>query len=164
MGVTSNPSIFEKAIGESDEYTAALKQFQRKAITASPRSTSIWRLPIFVTRPMCCARCTNRPRAVHGYISLEAATHLANDTDADNRRGAAAVDDGGASQSDGESPCYEAGVPAICQLIGRGLNINITLLFSVSVYEQVVEAISRLEDASAQAAKSPRLPASPVSS
>jgi transaldolase/glucose-6-phosphate isomerase len=44
-------------------------------------------------------------------------------------------------------PATPAGIPAIRQLIGRGLNINITLLFSVSVYEQVVEAyISGLED------------------
>ena len=44
-------------------------------------------------------------------------------------------------------PATPAGIPAIRQLIGRGLNINVTLLFSVSVYEQVVEAyISGLED------------------
>ena len=44
-------------------------------------------------------------------------------------------------------PATPAGIPAIRELIGRGLNINITLLFSVSVYEQVVEAyISGLED------------------
>jgi transaldolase/glucose-6-phosphate isomerase len=37
-------------------------------------------------------------------------------------------------------PATSAGIPAIRQLVGRGLNINITLLFAVSVYEQVVEA------------------------
>src|SRR6185437_12051531 len=44
-------------------------------------------------------------------------------------------------------PATPAGIPAIRQLTGRGLNINITLLFSVTVYEQVVEAyVSGLED------------------
>ena len=62
-GVTSNPSIFEKAIGETDEYADALKQFQAEATMASPRSTSIWRSPTSVPPPTCCVRSTRRRRA-----------------------------------------------------------------------------------------------------
>ena len=63
-------------------------------------------------------------------------------------------------------PATPAGIPAIRQLTGRGLNINITLLFSVSVYEQVVEAyIAGLEDSGAGRRRtSPRSAASPASS
>ena len=82
-----------------------------------------------------------------GYISLECSPYLANDTEAtvaEALRLWAAVDRPNLMV---KVPATPAGIPAIRQLIGRGLNINITLLFSVSVYEQVVEAyISGLED------------------
>lgn len=58
-GVTSNPSIFEKAIGETDEYANALKQFQVQA-DRHPRSTSTWRSPISAPPLTCCGRSTIR--------------------------------------------------------------------------------------------------------
>ena len=82
-----------------------------------------------------------------GYISLECSPYLANDTEAtvaEALRLWAAVERPNLMV---KVPATPAGIPAIRQLIGRGLNINITLLFAVSVYEQVVEAyISGLED------------------
>ncbi len=82
-----------------------------------------------------------------GYISLECSPYLANDTEAtvaEALRLWAAVDRPNLML---KVPATPAGIPAIRQLIGRGLNINITLLFSVNVYEQVIEAyISGLED------------------
>ena len=82
-----------------------------------------------------------------GYISLECSPYLANDTEAtiaEALRLWAAVERPNLMV---KVPATPAGIPAIRQLTGRGLNINITLLFSVSVYEQVVEAyISGLED------------------
>jgi transaldolase/glucose-6-phosphate isomerase len=82
-----------------------------------------------------------------GYISLECSPYLANDTEGtvgEALRLSAAVERPDLMV---KVPATPSGIPAIRQLIGRGLNINITLLFSVSVYEQVVEAyISGLED------------------
>ena len=52
-GITSNPSIFEKAIAESDEYADALKQFEARQATALPQSMSTSRLPISVPQPKC---------------------------------------------------------------------------------------------------------------
>ncbi len=82
-----------------------------------------------------------------GYISLECSPYLANDTEAtvaEALRLWAAVERPNLMV---KVPATPAGIPAIRQLIGRGLNINITLLFSVSVYEQVAEAyIAGLED------------------
>jgi transaldolase/glucose-6-phosphate isomerase len=146
-GVTSNPSIFEKAIGETDEYADALKQFQAQAdhsISAIYEHLAITdiRAAADVLRPV-----YEQTRGRDGYISLECSPYLANDTEAtvsESQRLWAAVD---RSNLMVKVPATPAGIPAIRRLIGRGLNINITLLFAVSVYEQVVEAyIAGLED------------------
>jgi transaldolase/glucose-6-phosphate isomerase len=146
-GVTSNPSIFEKAIGETDEYADALKQFQAQAdhsISAIYEHLAITdiRAAADVLRPV-----YEQTRGRDGYISLECSPYLANDTEAtvsEAQRLWAAVDRPNLMV---KVPATPAGIPAIRHLIGRGLNINITLLFAVSVYEQVVDAyIAGLED------------------
>ena len=146
-GITSNPSIFEKAIGESEEYKGALKQFQAQAdhgiseiyehlAMADIRAAADVLRPVF-----------DATHGRDGYISLECSPYLANDTEAtvaEALRLWAAVQRPNLMV---KVPATPAGIPAIRQLTGRGLNINITLLFSVTVYEQVVEAyISGLED------------------
>ena len=146
-GITSNPSIFEKAIGESDEYRGALKQFQAQAdhsISAIYEHLAIAdiRAAADMLRPV-----YDKTQGRDGYISLECSPYLANDTEAtvgEALRLWAAVDRRNLMV---KVPATPAGIPAIRELTGRGLNINITLLFSVSVYEQVVDAyISGLED------------------
>jgi transaldolase / glucose-6-phosphate isomerase len=146
-GVTSNPSIFEKAIGETDEYADALKQFLAQAdhgISAIYEHLAIAdiRGAADVLRPV-----YEQTQGRDGYISLECSPYLANDTEAtvaEALRLWAAVERPNLMV---KVPATPAGIPAIRDLIGRGLNINITLLFAVSVYEQVVEAyISGLED------------------
>ena len=146
-GVTSNPSIFEKAIGESEEYKGALKQFQAQAdhgISAIYEHLAIAdiRAAAEVLRSV-----YDETQGRDGYISLECSPYLANDTEAtvgEALRLWKAVE---CPNLMVKVPATSAGIPAIRHLIGRGLNINITLLFSVTVYEQVVEAyISGLED------------------
>jgi len=146
-GVTSNPSIFEKAIGETDEYADVLKQFQAGAdhsISAIYEHLAIGdiRGAADVLRPV-----YEQTQGRDGYISLECSPYLANDTEAtvaEALRLWAAVKRPNLMV---KVPATPAGIPAIRKLIGRGLNINITLLFSVTVYDQVVEAyISGLED------------------
>jgi transaldolase/glucose-6-phosphate isomerase len=146
-GVTSNPSIFEKAIAETDEYADAMKRFQAHAdhsIFAIYEHLAITdiRATTDVLRPV-----YNNTHGRDGYVSLECSPYLANDTEAtitEALRLWAAV---GRSNLMVKVPATSAGIPAIRHLIGRGLNINITLLFSVNVYEQVVEAyISGLEE------------------
>ncbi len=146
-GITSNPSIFEKAIGESDEYESALKQFQAQADHGISEiyehlAISDIRAAADVLRPV-----YDKTQGRDGYISLECSPYLANDTDAtiaEALRLWKAVDRPNLMV---KVPATPAGIPAIRRLIGRGLNINITLLFSVGTYEQVVDAyISGLED------------------
>ncbi len=145
-GLTSNPSIFEKAIAESEEYDGALKQFQAQGDHSI--SEIFEHLAIADIRAA-----ADVLRAVYdetegrdGYVSLECSPYLANDTEAtvtEALRLWTAVERPNLMV---KVPATPAGIPAIRELIGRGLNINITLLFSVDVYEQVVEAyISGLE-------------------
>jgi transaldolase/glucose-6-phosphate isomerase len=146
-GITSNPSIFEKAIGESDEYKEALKQFQAQGdhgISGIYEHLAIADIQAAadVLRPV-----YDKTQGRDGYISLECSPYLANDTDAtivEAQRLWKAVDRANLMV---KVPATPAGIPAVRHLIGRGLNINITLLFAVSVYEQVVEAyIAGLEE------------------
>jgi transaldolase/glucose-6-phosphate isomerase len=146
-GITSNPSIFEKAIGESDEYKEALKHFQAQgdhSISNIYEHLAIADIQAAadVLRPV-----YDATKGRDGYISLECSPYLANDTDAtitEAERLWKAVDRVNLMV---KVPATPAGIPAIRHLIGRGLNINITLLFAVGVYEQVVEAyIAGLED------------------
>ena len=150
-GVTSNPSIFEKAIAESDDYDAALREaeelgdcdvmglYERLAIADIQRAADMLR-PVH--------EATNR---TDGYVSLEVSPYLAMDTEAtisEVRRLAKAV---ARENVMIKVPATEAGLPAIRQLIGEGHNINITLLFSQAVYEQVAEAyIAGLEKVNAR--------------
>ena len=146
-GVTSNPSIFEKAIGESEEYGDALKDFQKSgdhgisAIYEHLAMADI-RAGADVLRPVWDA--TNH---ADGFISLECSPYLANTTDTtieEALRLWTAVDRPNLMV---KVPGTHAGIPAIRTLIGKGLNINVTLLFAVEMYEQVAEAyIAGLED------------------
>jgi len=146
-GVTSNPSIFEKAIAESDEYGSAIKNFMaggdhgvaeiyEHLAVADIRAAADELRPVY-----------DQTQGRDGYISLECSPYLANDTAAsiaEARRLWAAV---GRPNLMIKTPATPAGLPTIRELIGQGLNINVTLLFSVDVYAEVVAAyLSGLED------------------
>jgi transaldolase / glucose-6-phosphate isomerase len=146
-GITSNPSIFEKAIGESDEYADALKRFQAQgdhSVSDIYEHLAIGdiRAAADALRPV-----YDQTQGRDGYISLECSPYLANNSEAtigEALRLWAAVQRPNLMV---KVPATPAGIPAIRRLTARGLNINITLLFSLAVYEQVVDAyISGLED------------------
>ena len=139
-GMTSNPSIFEKAIAESDEYVDAIKAFQAQgdhSVMAIYEHLAIAdiRAAADVLRQV-----YDATGGRDGYVSLECSPYLANDTEAtitEALRLWKAVDRPNLMV---KVPATPAGLPAIRTLLGKGLNINITLLFSVQVYEHVVEA------------------------
>jgi transaldolase / glucose-6-phosphate isomerase len=150
-GVTSNPSIFEKAIGGSAEYDSALKEiaaegdldvmtlYERLAITDIQHAADVLR-PVF-----------EATKGADGYVSLEVSPYVAMDTEAtlaEARRLWGEVDRRNVMI---KVPATAAGLPAIRRLIGEGININITLLFSQQVYAQVAEAyLAGLEQLVAQ--------------
>ena len=149
-GITSNPSIFEKAICESDSYDDEIKRLVGKGDTAL--GTVYEHL---VTADITAAADMLRPlydktEGRHGFVSLEVSPYLAMDTAGtieEARRLWAAV---GRENIFIKVPGTKPGIPAIRQLLAEGLNINVTLLFSQQVYEDVVGAfLSALEERAA---------------
>jgi transaldolase / glucose-6-phosphate isomerase len=139
-GVTANPSIFEKAIGESDAYD---EQIRRVVASGWPSVTTVYEeLAIADIRDAAdlLRRTYDVTRGADGFVSLEVSPYIANDTAAtivEARRLWQAV---GRENLMIKVPGTPAGLPAIRQLIGEGININITLMFSQQVYHAVAEA------------------------
>jgi transaldolase/glucose-6-phosphate isomerase len=139
-GVTSNPAIFEKAIAQSDAYDA---QIARVVASGWPTVTEIFEeLAIADIRDAADAlrRHYDVTRGADGFVSLEVSPYLANDTAATIEEARRLWRTVGRENLMIKVPGTPAGLPAIRQLIGEGLNINITLLFSQDVYAEVVEA------------------------
>ena len=142
-GLTSNPAIFQKAIGGSDEYDediasmletdpslGARALYERIAVEDIQRAADVLR-PVF------------DETGVDGVVSLEVDPHLARDTEGtieEARRLWAAVDRPNLMI---KVPATEAGIPAIEQLLSEGINVNVTLMFSLDHYEQVAQAYLR---------------------
>jgi transaldolase / glucose-6-phosphate isomerase len=150
-GVTSNPSIFEKAIGGSAEYDSSLTEilsesdldvmtlYERLAIKDIRSAADVLR-PVF----------TQTKRA-DGYVSLEVSPYLAMSTQATIAEARRLWREVARENVMIKVPATRAGLPAIRQLIADGINVNITLLFSQQVYEDVVEAyLAGLEELVAQ--------------
>jgi transaldolase/glucose-6-phosphate isomerase len=139
-GVTSNPSIFEKAIGSSDEYDAPIGQALKKG--DRPVSELFEHLAVEDIQH---AADVLRPVYDHlaghdGFVSLEVSPYLAMDT-----KGSIVEAERLWKEVDRKNlmvkvPATAPGLPAIQHLIGEGISINITLLFSQKVYVQVAEA------------------------
>ncbi|MGJ5024898.1 bifunctional transaldolase/phosoglucose isomerase [Bradyrhizobium sp. SZCCHNS3002] len=139
-GVTSNPAIFEKAIGSSDEYdapiAAALKNgdrsptqlFEAVAVEDIQNAADVLR-PVY-----------DRFDGNDGFVSLEVSPYLAMDSKATITEAEQlwkAVDRRNLMI---KVPATDACLPAIQHLIAKGISVNITLLFSQEVYRQVAEA------------------------
>jgi transaldolase / glucose-6-phosphate isomerase len=144
-GQTSNPTIFEKAIVGSSLYHDILQSAEAKSL--SPERL-YERIAIRDVQDACdiFKPVYQSTRRRDGYVSLEVSPLLANDTQAtldEARRLWKAV---GRENLMIKVPGTREGVPAVRQLLEDGLNINITLLFAQSAYEQVAEAfIAALE-------------------
>jgi transaldolase/glucose-6-phosphate isomerase len=146
-GMTSNPSIFEKAIAESDEYTDALTKFQSSGDHSVNEIYEHLAVADIQAAADVLKSVFDRTEGRDGYISLECSPYLANDTEATVAEARRLWKMVGRPNLMVKVPATPAGLPAIRRLIGEGLNINITLLFSIAVYEQVAEAyLAGLED------------------
>jgi len=139
-GMTSNPSIFEKAIGESSLYDDILASLaQRKDLDATGKFEQI-AIRDIQDAADALRRVYEESNYRDGYVSLEVSPYLARKTQEtmdEARRLWKAVDRENVMI---KVPGTAEGIPAIRQLIGEGININVTLLFAQQVYEQVAEA------------------------
>jgi transaldolase len=144
-GVTSNPSIFEKAIAGSDDYDAALRRLSAEERLPQEMYEALAiqdvRMATDVLRPV-----YDETGGDDGYVSLEVNPDLAYDTEGtveEARRLFDAVDRPNVMI---KVPATPEGVPAIEALISEGINVNATLMFSLGQYDAVSEAyISGLE-------------------
>jgi transaldolase / glucose-6-phosphate isomerase len=140
-GVTSNPSIFEKAIDGSDDYAAQIEEIKREA-PALPAREAYERLAVKDIQGVADAlrHVYDRTGGGDGYVSVEVSPDAAHDTDAtiaEARRLWRAV---GRPNLMIKVPGTAAGVPAVRALIADGVNVNITLLFGQEMYEAVAWA------------------------
>lgn len=139
-GMTSNPSIFEKAIGESSYYAEILKSLQsRKDLDAGGR------YEIIAVRDIQDAADILRPvydssKRRDGYVSLEVSPRLARDTEATLEEAQRLWKTVNRENVMIKVPGTAEGIPAFQQLISEGINVNVTLLFAQEVYEEVANA------------------------
>jgi len=146
-GMTSNPSIFEKAIGEGDTYDPALRAALKTA-ELSPEELYEGLAIADIQAAADQFRATyDRLGGADGYVSLEVSPRLAMDTEAtvaEARRLWRAVDRPDVMI---KVPGTGPGAPAIRRLIGEGVNVNVTLLFGLDAYRAVADAhMAGLED------------------
>ncbi|MBA3240186.1 MAG: transaldolase, partial [Acidobacteria bacterium] len=138
-GVTSNPTIFEKAITGSTDYDEQLKEL----VTAGKGVTEIYE--DLVTEDIGNAADILRPvydktDALDGYISLEVSPRLAYDTAGTIEEADRLFSRLGRPNVMIKIPASQEGLPAIEESIYRGININVTMIFSIENYVQVAEA------------------------
>jgi transaldolase len=141
-GLTSNPTIFEQAIADSSDYDADLRRLAAEGKNADQifdalaiddiRNAADVLAPVF-----------ERTGGKDGYVSIEVAPRLANDTPSTIREARRLWSTVNRPNLMVKIPATAAGVPAIEQSIADGLNINVTLIFSLKRYDEVMDAYLR---------------------
>ena len=140
LGVTSNPSIFQKAIGDSDTYDddiltmldlEAQDIYESLAIEDIQNATDLFR-PIY-----------DRSDGGDGYVSLEVSPLLARDTAGTIEEAKRLFETVDRPNLMIKIPATPEGIPAIEAAIAAGINVNVTLIFAINNYEQVAEAFIR---------------------
>jgi transaldolase len=138
-GVTSNPTIFEKAMASGADYDAQLRE-----VTAAGASTdaAYWDLVCAdiehaadVLRPI-----YDRLDGADGYVSIEVSPDLAHDTAATTQQAKELWDRLARPNVMIKIPATLEGLPAITATLGAGINVNVTLIFSLERYQQVIGA------------------------
>ena len=138
-GVTSNPAIFEKAIAQHHDYDAAIDAATRRGLDAEAIYEEL------VIEDVGRAAELLRPaheqsRGRDGYVSLEVSPHIAHDAEATVQAAQRLWKRVARANLMIKVPATRAGLPAVRRLISMGVNVNVTLLFSVARYREVVEA------------------------
>jgi transaldolase len=144
-GVTSNPTIFEKAMAGGGDYDAQLRE-----VTSAGASTddAYWDLVTTdiehaadVLRPV-----YDRLESADGYVSVEVSPDLAHDTGATTRQAKELWERLARPNVMIKIPGTLEGIPAIVDTLAAGINVNVTLIFSLERYQQVIAAfLSGLE-------------------
>jgi transaldolase/glucose-6-phosphate isomerase len=138
-GVTSNPSIFEKAIAGSTDYDEALSQLVEEDKSAEEIYEILAIQDIQRTADLL-SPIYGRTEGMDGYVSLEVSPTLAHDTEGTIEEARRLFHQLNRPNVMIKVPATPAGISAIETLIGEGINVNVTLIFALSNYEAVAEA------------------------
>jgi len=136
MGMTSNPSIFEKAISGSTDYDEELQRLAAQVISVKDIYEGLAIRDIQDAADVM-ASVYESTNGRDGYVSLEVSPDLAFNTEATIEEAMRLFQAVGRPNIMIKVPGTPEGLPAVEYLLSQGLNINITLLFSVKVYEEV---------------------------
>ncbi|NOQ39978.1 MAG: transaldolase [Anaerolineales bacterium] len=138
-GITSNPSIFNKAISQSDEYDDEIRSltkenlsrdniYERLAISDIQTAADLFR-PLY-----------DQTNGDDGYVSLEVSPYLAHDANQTISEANMLWNEVNRPNLMVKIPATKAGLPAITETIAAGINVNVTLIFSLDRYREVREA------------------------
>ncbi len=148
-GVTSNPSIFNAAIAKSTDYDSALMPL---AWAGWDAEKIFWQLATEDIKAACDAFAPlyEESNGGDGYVSLEVSPYLAHDTEATAAQAQQLWARVARKNLMVKIPATKEGIPAIRKAIAAGVNINVTLIFSLTRYAEVMDAyLSGLEDRAA---------------
>ena len=146
-GVTSNPAIFEKAIGGSDDYDTAIRALALQGKTTPEIYTALTVADVQHACDLFRPLYDGADNASDGYVSLEVSPALVNDTAGTIEEGLRLWKTVDRPNVMIKVPATLEGLPAIRRLIGEGVNVNVTLIFGLERYRLVTEAfLAGLED------------------
>ncbi len=139
LGITSNPAIFEKAIAGSDAY---IDEIRNEAYEGLSARELFFQLAIDDIRQACDLFATTYEATKYrdGYVSLEVSPDLANDANGTIMEARVLWEEVNRPNLMIKVPATKAGLVAIETLIADGINVNVTLIFSLSRYKEVLEA------------------------
>lgn len=141
-GITSNPAIFNKAISGSDDYNVQIRDLVERGLDVNASYEAL------VVKDVQDACDILRPvyddsDGVDGFVSLEVSPHLAHDTEGTMKEARRLFQSVNRPNVLIKIPGTKAGVPAIEEMLFEGINVNVTLLFSIAAYEAVASAYIR---------------------
>jgi len=146
VGITSNPTIFMKAISTGTDYDDLLARVYEPPASSKLLSDALVNayeklvLPDIADAADLLRPVYERTHGVDGYVSLEVNPKLAYDTAATIAEARRLFGELNRSNVFIKVPATDQGVPAIETLIGEGINVNVTLIFSIAMYEKVMQA------------------------
>ncbi len=138
-GLTSNPSIFQKAIGDSDDYDAQIQGLLKDNHDISEIYEALALADIQAACDLF-ADLYEESAGGDGFVSLEVSPYLARDTQGTIQEARRLYNAVGRPNLMIKVPATKEGIPAIQTLIGEGINVNITLMFNMAHYEAVADA------------------------
>jgi len=139
-GVTSNPAIFMKAITGSDDYDAAIERALAEGCHDVLAIYEKLVLPDIADAADILRPVYDKTNGVDGYVSLEVNPKLAFDTEGTIAEGRRLFAELGRPNVMIKVPATPEGIPAVETLIGEGVNVNVTLIFSIAMHEKVMAA------------------------